>query len=59
MDCELLAWSKARGEEVGVEVAEKKRGLKEDETGDPDRGRSAEDGQELLGGKRFDQKKQG
>ena len=46
---------RAPGEPMRVEIGEEKGGLKEDETGDPDCGGSAEGGQELLGSDGLDQ----
>jgi hypothetical protein len=43
------------GEPMCVEIGDEKGCLKEDETSDPDCGRSAQRWQELLGGDRFDQ----
>ena len=45
-------------EPVRVEVGGQQGGLKEDQAGDPDGGRSAEDGQELLGGDGLDQEEE-
>jgi hypothetical protein len=41
-----------------VEIADEKGCLKEDETSDPDCGRPAQRGEELLGRDRFDQEEQ-
>ena len=39
----------AAREPVRVKIADEERGLEEDQAGDPHGGRSAEDGQQLLG----------
>jgi hypothetical protein len=48
----------ATGEPVRVEIAEKKRGLEEDEAGEPDRGRASEHGKKLFRGERLNQEEQ-
>jgi hypothetical protein len=46
------------GQPVCVEIAEEKSGLEKDETGDPDGGRSAEDGKQLTRGDGFDEEEE-
>jgi hypothetical protein len=42
---------------MGIEIGHQERCLEEDEAGDPDGGRPAKYGQELLGGHGLDEKK--
>ena len=46
------------GQPVRVDVAEQQRELEEDQAGEPDRGRAAERGQQLLGRHRLNQKEE-
>jgi hypothetical protein len=62
-DNENVSAALARGvfavsEPVGVEVTQQKRGLEEDEAGEPDGGGSSEDGEELLGGEGLNEEEQ-
>ena len=43
---------------MGIEVRDEQGGLEEDQAGDPDRGRSAQDGEQLLGGDGLDEEEQ-
>jgi hypothetical protein len=43
---------------MGIEIGDEKRCLEEDEARDPYRGRSAKDGQKLLGGDGLDEEEQ-
>jgi len=45
-------------EPMGIEISDKQRSLKKNETGDPDRSRSAKYRQELLGGDGLDKEEQ-
>ena len=48
----------AAGQPAGIEIAEQQLGLEEDQAGDPDGGRSAEDGKQLAGGDGLDEEEQ-